>query len=89
MERSPHGDTTAWIVQVWASFAIATTATGAGVLYLPVDAWTKGFMMMGLLFTIGSCFSLAKTTRDQADGRRLSTMVQSAKVEEILAKHPL
>ena len=38
--------------------------TSLGIAYLPVDVWTKGFLGMGLLFTIGSCFSLAKTVRD-------------------------
>ena len=41
-----------------------------GILYLPVDLWTKAFFAMGLLFTIGSCFGLAKTVRDEAETLR-------------------
>ena len=59
--------TTAWRFQVWASFVLAATITSLGILYLPVDLWTKGFLGMGLLFTVGSCFSLAKTVRDEAE----------------------
>ncbi|MBX3270446.1 MAG: hypothetical protein KF729_09310 [Sandaracinaceae bacterium] len=66
--RSSH--TAAWKFQVWASFVIATAFTGAGILYLPVDVWTKGFLAMGLLFTIGSCFGLAKTVRDDHEAER-------------------
>lgn len=29
-------DTTAWIIQVWVSFAIALIATGVGIINLPV-----------------------------------------------------
>jgi hypothetical protein len=60
-------NTAAWRFQVWASFVIATLLMALGIAYLPVDLWTKGFMGMGLLFTIGSCFSLAKTIRDEHD----------------------
>ncbi len=58
-------NTAAWHIQVWASFLIASSATVIGILYLPVDVWIKGFLGMGLLFTVGSCFSLAKTIRDE------------------------
>lgn len=67
--------TAAWRFQVWASFVIATVVTGLGIAYLPVVLWTKAFLAMGLLFTVGSSFSLAKTIRDDhemnhADARR-------------------
>lgn len=64
-------NTAAWRFQVWASFVIATSITCAGILYLPVDLWTKGFLGMGLLFTVGSCFSLAKTLRDDHEATRV------------------
>lgn len=60
-------NTTAWHIQVWTSFVVASTAMIVGILYLPVDAWVKGFLGMGLLFTVGSCFSLAKTIRDEQE----------------------
>lgn len=63
-------NTVAWQFQVWASFVISASVTAIGVAYLPVDPWTKGFLAMGLLFTIGSCFSLAKTIRDEHETRR-------------------
>jgi hypothetical protein len=56
--------TLAWRFQVWASFVIAVLVTSIGIAYLPVPMWSKAFLGMGLLFTIGSCFSLAKTVRD-------------------------
>lgn len=65
MRKKSPSNTAAWKFQVWASFVVSTSITGLGVLYLPVDLWTKGYLAMGLLFTVGSCFSLAKTIRDE------------------------
>lgn len=57
-------DTGAWIFQVWGSFVAATGIAGWGILNLPVEQWVRLYLMMGGLFTLGSAFSLAKTTRD-------------------------
>ena len=80
-------DTTAWIIQVWASFAIALVATGVGILNLPVNNWVKGYMGMGVLFTVGSSFSLAKTVRDRHEAEKLTSKVEEARVERILSEH--
>lgn len=64
------GITAGWHFQVWASFVISSGLTALGILYLPADLWTKGFLSMGMLFTIGSCFSLAKTLRDEHEADR-------------------
>ncbi len=80
-------DTNAWIFQVWASFAIAISSMTVGILYLPVDNWIKGYMGMGLVFTIGSSFSLAKTVRDRREAENILARVDEARVEKILAEH--
>ncbi|MEM9188953.1 MAG: YiaA/YiaB family inner membrane protein [Myxococcota bacterium] len=71
-----NSNTAAWKFQVWASFVISCGTTAIGIAYLPVDLWTKGFIGMGLLFTVGSCFSLAKTIRDdfESDKRGKETV---------------
>jgi hypothetical protein len=81
----PH--TTAWILQVWISFLIALAATGIGIVNLPVNNWVKGYMGMGVLFTVGSSFSLAKTLRDRHEAEKLTSKVEEARVERILAEH--
>ena len=88
--RSPYPSPThssAWIFQAWASFVISIFATSVGILYLPVDSWTKGFMGMGLAFSVGSTMSLAKTTRDIHESKRLTSRVDEARVEKILSEH--
>lgn len=80
-------DTAAWMIQVWASFAIALVATGVGIVNLPVTNWVKGYMGMGVLFTVGSTFSLSKTVRDRHEAEKLTSKVEEARVERILAEH--
>ena len=77
-------DTPAWIFQVWASFAIAVGATSIGIAYLPLDVWLRAFLGMGLIFSVGSSFSLAKTLRDNHEARRLLNRLTDAKTEKIL-----
>ncbi|HEY9598435.1 MAG TPA: YiaA/YiaB family inner membrane protein [Cyanophyceae cyanobacterium] len=80
-----HSD--AWVIQVWLSFIISITATSIGIIYAPMDGWVKGYMGMGLLFSIGSSISLAKTTRDVYESKRLISRVDEAKLEKLLAEY--
>lgn len=77
-------NTTAWTIQVWASWVIAMAMTLGGVVLLPTDPWTKGYLLMGMLFTVGSTFNLAKTTRDNAEAKKLRNRIQAAKTDKIL-----
>lgn len=77
----------AWVIQTWASFIISITAMGIGIIYLPVENWTKGYMGMGLIFTVGSTMSLAKTTRDIHEGKKIVSKIEEARVEKILNEH--
>lgn len=65
-------DTSAWIMQTWLSFVIAAVVAAYGLINLPIDIWQKGYLTMGLFFTLGSTFSLAKTIRDNQH-RRVDT----------------
>lgn len=77
-------DTAAWRFQVIASFVIALGLTTFGVLYLPVTPWIKGYLLMGIYFTVSSAFGLAKTLRDAHESHRLVTKINEAKTEKIL-----
>ena len=83
-----HQDhSSAWIAQTWLSFVISISATSIGIVYLPVNVWVKGFMGMGLAFSIGSTVSLTKTQRDLHESKRLTVKLEEAKVEKLLAEH--
>ena len=77
----------AWIAQTWLSFFISVSATSIGIIYLPADLWVKGFMGMGLAFTVGSTVSLTKTQRDIHESKKLTFKIEEARVERILTEH--
>ena len=82
-------DTPAWMFQVWASFTIAIGATAIGIAYLPLDAWLRAFLGMGLMFSVGSAFSLAKTLRDNHEAKRLLNRLSEAKTEKIIREYEI
>ncbi len=66
---------------------IAISSMTVGIFDLPVDNWIKGYMGMGLVFTIGSSFSRAKTLRERKKAENILAIVDQARVEKILAEH--
>ena len=77
----------AWVAQTWISFVVSAMATAAGIYFLPADLWMKGFLSMGLLFTIGSTLGLAKTVRDQHEATQFTKRVDEARVSKFIAEH--
>jgi hypothetical protein len=77
-------DTAAWRFQVIAAFAIALGLTTGGVLWLPLDLWTRGYLLIGLYFTVSSAFTLAKTLRDAHESSRIVAKITEAKTEKML-----
>lgn len=79
-----------WMAFVWISFTCSVGATFIGIYNLPIEhLWVKGYMAMGLLFSVGSCFTLAKTVRDNHESRKLINRVTDAKTERILHDYEL
>ena len=76
----------AWVAQAWISFALAVGGLAMGIYCLPVDAWIKGFMSMGLVFSVGSSLSLAKTLRDLHEAGTLHARIDDARVTKLLAE---
>jgi len=57
---------------------------------VPQDEMLRTFNMgLGMLYSVGSAFTLSKTLRDMHESRRVHAVVQNAKVEAILSKRPL
>ena len=44
-------------------------------------------MGMGLTFSVGSSFTLAKTIRDNHESQKILSRVDEAKLEKLLAEH--
>jgi hypothetical protein len=77
----------AWVAQVWISFASSCGVTAMGIWFLPVDPWVKAFMGMGLLFSVGSSISLAKTLRDVHESRRVVARIDEARFQKLITEH--
>lgn len=80
-------NTTAFFAQAGISFAIALLAMLFAVLYLPVDPWVRAFLGLGTLYLTTSAFTLAKVIRDAQDQTSVSTRLDQARVDKILAEH--
>jgi hypothetical protein len=77
-------DTPAWRFQTWAAFVLSLAATSVGIWWLPVGIWEKGFLGLGLWFTVSSCFALAKSERDRHEAEKLTARVAEHQVERVL-----
>jgi hypothetical protein len=80
-------NTAAYYVQAVASFIVSTGATVVGIAYLPVDAWERAFLGLGLLYTVTSAITLAKVVRDKQDEAQLVGRVDKARLDKLLTEH--
>jgi hypothetical protein len=76
----------AWIAFNYANVAIALGMTVGGVLFLPIDVWIKGYMLMGIAMLVSSSISVTKTIRDVQESSRLLTKIEDAKTEQLLMR---
>ncbi|HEU5029187.1 MAG TPA: YiaA/YiaB family inner membrane protein [Spirillospora sp.] len=77
----------AFFVQAVISFAVSSIAVAAGVVYLPVSAWVRAFLALGLLYVITSTFTLAKCVRDRQESAAVTNRVDQARLDKLLAEH--
>jgi hypothetical protein len=80
-------DTGAWRVQVWIAFSLALATTTWGIWFAPADPWVKGFLMLGLYFTVSSAFTLAKTIRDEHESKKIFSKLGEAKAVQMLREY--
>ena len=79
--------TAAFFAQAVVSFAVSTGAVLVGIVLLPVDPWVRAFLGLGTLFMVSSAFTLAKCVRDRQEQTYLSSRVDRARVDKLLAEH--
>lgn len=83
----PQSHSAAWVAQVWISFVVAVSTTALGIWHLPADRWIKAFLGMGLLFSVGSALSLAKTLRDVHESTRVAARIDEARFHRLVTEH--
>ncbi|GAA2039155.1 hypothetical protein GCM10009839_46260 [Catenulispora yoronensis] len=80
-------NTAAYYFQAVASFIASTGATTIGIAYLPVNAWERAFLALGLLYTITSAITLSKVVRDKQEEAHLVGRVDRARLDKLLTEH--
>lgn len=70
----------------WITFAIASIGMAAGLFYLDAPVSMKGFLIMSYIFSVSSCFTVAKVVRDKHESDKFLAKVESAKTEKYLAE---
>lgn len=49
----------------WIGFILSAMGMTVGIIYADVDLASKGFLIMSYLFSVSSCFTVAKVVRDR------------------------
>lgn len=81
--------TAAFFVQSAVAFGLALTALLFGIAKLPVGAWERGFLALGLVFVVSSAFTLAKCVRDRQEVEEMTSKVDRARVDKLLTEQDL
>jgi hypothetical protein len=85
--ESSNNNTAAFYFLAWISFVISFVGVGAG-LFLMEAVWSvKAFFGMSYLFSVSSCFMVAKVVRDKQEGESLIKKVEKAKTEHLINKY--
>ncbi|GAA3445671.1 YiaA/YiaB family inner membrane protein [Planomonospora venezuelensis] len=77
----------AFYVQSVLSFGVSVGAVGIGLVYLPVETWVRAFLAIGVLYVVTSTFTLAKCVRDRQELAEVTTRVDQARLDRLLAEH--
>ncbi|EST37044.1 hypothetical protein N566_15145 [Streptomycetaceae bacterium MP113-05] len=79
--------TAAFYAQAAFSFALALVSVTVGIAWLPMDAWQRSFLALGLVFLVSSTFTLAKCVRDRQELQEVTHRVDQARIDKIISEH--
>ncbi len=65
--RDQRIDTGAWVITVWAGFAMAVSLTAWGLFRMAIGECEKACMIVAWLFLLNTVFSVAKLVRDKQE----------------------
>jgi hypothetical protein len=80
----PHSGS--WVAFTYASFGASAFMVAAGVFFLPIDIWMKGYLTMGIVMLVQTCVALTKTIRDMHESGKLVNRIEDAKAERLLTE---
>ena len=76
----------AWVGFTYASFVGSVAMMVGGIVYLPLEIWVKGYLLMGVMMLVQSAVTVTKTVRDVHEGRKLVNRIEDAKTEQLLMR---
>ncbi|TAE04074.1 MAG: hypothetical protein EAZ97_00620 [Bacteroidetes bacterium] len=85
METSKN--TTAFYFLAWSSFAISFLGVGVGLALMEAEWAVKAFFGMSYLFSVSSCFMVAKVVRDKQEEQSIINKVEKAKTQQLINKY--
>ncbi|PNE37917.1 hypothetical protein AOB60_27395 [Streptomyces noursei] len=71
-------------MQAALSFGLSLVALTIGIIKLPVGAWERAFLALGLVFVVSSAFTLAKCIRDRQEATEVTNRVDKARIDKLL-----
>jgi hypothetical protein len=82
---TPH-TTAAFFAQASISFGASMSALLVGIAYLPLGAWPRAFLAIGVLYAVTSAFTLAKVIRDRQEESTVVGRADQARLDKLLAE---
>jgi len=79
-------NTKSFQTMAWVAFVLSSVGMIAGLYYIQADLAVKGFLAMAYLFSISSCFTLAKVVRDKHESEKFVNKVEKKKTEKFLTE---
>lgn len=89
MEPTITQQSPAWVAFVQISFALSLILMVVGICYLPVEMWVRGYLGMGLFFTVSATINLSKTMRDEHEAKKLLNKIAEVKTERMLKEYDM
>ena len=71
----------------WIAFVLSFIGMTIGLIYLQADFAMKGFLAISYLFSVTSCFTVAKVVRDKHESEKFLHKVEHAKTEKFLSEN--
>ena len=71
------------------SFALSVIAMIVALSYLEIAVGSIAFIAVCYVFSISSCFTLAKVVRDRHEAEKFLTKVEAAKTEKFMLEQPI
>lgn len=84
MNQNAQPHSPAWVSFTYGSFFGSLFMVAAGVYFLPLDWWVKGYLAMGVIMLVQSCITMTKTVRDMHEGAKLVNRIEDARAERLL-----